>query len=73
MVNLAILNALKKKRQFAEMADFEETLDRVKMGVGRTSLFQSYSEKLKTAYHEAGHTLTSILTQNSFPVHKVTI
>jgi len=55
------------------MADFEETLDRVKMGVGRTSLFQNYSDKLKTAYHEAGHTLTSILTQNSFPVHKVTI
>lgn len=28
---------------------------------------------MNTAYHEAGHTLTSVLTLNANPVHKVTI
>lgn len=30
-------------------------------------------EKLKTAYHEAGHTLIALLSKGSFDVHKVTI
>ena len=43
------------------------------MGIAKSKNMMDYKEKLNTAYHEAGHTLTSLLTLNSYPVHKVTI
>ena len=55
------------------MNDFEYALDRIKMGVERINLNIPKTELLNTAYHEAGHTLISILTKDAFPVHKVTI
>jgi len=43
------------------------------MGIGRSNLLVSEKEKLLTAYHEGGHTLTSLLTDGSMTLHKVTI
>ena len=43
------------------------------MGLSNRKLLANYNEKLKTAYHEAGHTLVALLTKGSFDVHKVTI
>ena len=43
------------------------------MGTGRTKMVISDKEKLMTAYHEGGHTLTAMLTDGSDPIHKVTI
>jgi len=43
------------------------------MGIGRTNLLVSDKEKLVTAYHEGGHTLTSLLTDGCLGLHKVTI
>ncbi len=43
------------------------------MGIGRKNLVVSEKEKLLTAYHEGGHTLTSLLTDGSLSLHKVTI
>lgn len=36
-------------------------------------MLATHDEKLKVAYHEAGHTLIALLTKGSFKVHKVTI
>lgn len=43
------------------------------MGIGRKNMFITDADKLKTAYHEGGHTITAILTKESIPLHKVTI
>lgn len=73
MVNIAVLNAIKEKRDKANHYDFEYALDRVVMGIGRKNMFVSEKEKLMTAYHEGGHALVNILTKSSMPLHKVTI
>lgn len=72
-VNIAILNAIKEGRKFANHNDFEFALDRVTMGIGRKSMHVSEEEKLMTAYHEGGHTLVNLLTPGTLPLHKVTI
>lgn len=73
MVNLAILNAIKLERNEANLKDFDFALDRISMGVGRKNLLVSDKDKLITAYHEGGHTLTALLTEGATPLHKVTI
>ena len=55
------------------MADFEEAKDRGLMGRERKSLVISETEKLTTAYHEAGHALVAHRLAEADPVHKVTI
>ena len=60
-------------RKKASISDFEYALDRISMGIGRSSLFVSEKDKLNTAYHEGGHALTSLLTDGALPLHKVTI
>jgi ATP-dependent metalloprotease len=70
---MSILNAVKNKRKFATVEDFNFALDRISMGIGRKNLFVSEKEKLVTAYHEGGHTLVSLLTEGSLTLNKVTI
>ncbi len=43
------------------------------MGLERRSLVLTDEEKKNTAYHEAGHTIASLMTPNTDPIHKVTI
>ncbi|KAL4460263.1 hypothetical protein ABPG74_000014 [Tetrahymena malaccensis] len=73
MVNISILNALKHNRQVSNKLDFDFALDRISMGIGRKNMFVTDEDKLKTAYHEGGHTITALLTKESTPLHKVTI
>lgn len=73
MVNIAILEAIKNNRKSAIQNDFEFAKDRIRMGIGRTSLTVSDKDKLIAAFHEGGKALTSILTKGSTPLHKVTI
>jgi cell division protease FtsH len=55
------------------MQDFEDAKDKVMLGVERKSLVLSEDERRLTAYHEAGHTVVSLTTEGSDPIHKVTI
>ncbi len=73
MVNVAILNAVKYKKKYANRDDFEFALDRISMGIGRKNMVVSEKDRLVTAYHEGGHALTSLLTKGAIPLHKVTI
>ncbi len=73
MVNEAALLAARRNRKHVLMEDFEESKDKVLMGVERRSLIISEEEKRNTAYHEAGHALVATLTPHADPLHKVTI
>jgi cell division protease FtsH len=73
MVNEAALTAARHNRKAVHMYDFEIAKDKVLMGAERKSMLLSDQEKKVTAYHEAGHTLVSALSENSDPLHKVTI
>ncbi len=73
MVNEAALLAARKGRSAVVMQDFEDSKDRVLMGVERRSLLISDKEKRWIAYHEAGHALVSKMIPGTDPIHKVSI
>jgi cell division protease FtsH len=73
LVNEAALLAARREANRVAMVDFEKAKDKVLMGAERRSMIMSDEEKRTTAYHEAGHALVALLTEDSDPVHKVTI
>ncbi|MFL3044914.1 MAG: ATP-dependent zinc metalloprotease FtsH, partial [Candidatus Neomarinimicrobiota bacterium] len=73
LVNEAALLAARKKKKAVDMDDFEESKDKVMIGIQRKSVILSDDEKKVTAYHESGHALVAALTPGADPIHKVTI
>lgn len=73
LVNEAALMAARMNKDLVSMADFEEAKDKLLMGKERRTMVQTEEERRKTAYHEAGHALVSVLLPGTDPVHKVTI
>jgi cell division protease FtsH len=73
LVNEAALIAVRRDSLQVEKPDLEAALDRVLLGLKRTSLVLSAEEKRIVAYHESGHALLAHLLPNADPVHKVTI
>ena len=72
MVNEAALWAARNDKHVVDMSDFDYARDKILMGAKREEVLQE-SEKEKTAYHEAGHTLTAWHLDGAHTVHKVTI
>jgi len=72
LCNEAALDAARHDRPQVAMADFEEALDKIRLGGARPALLDPHAREL-VAYHEAGHTLVAWLTAEADPVHKVTI
>ena len=72
MVNEAALWAARQNKKIVGMSDFDHARDKILMGAKREEVLQD-SEKEKTAYHEAGHTLTAWHLDGAHIVHKVTI
>ena len=73
LVNEAALMAARTNKDLVSMAEFEEAKDKLLMGKERRTMVQTQEERKKTAYHEAGHALVSVLLPGTDPVHKVTI
>src|SRR5579883_1352804 len=73
LLNEAALLAARKNKNFIEMIDCDEAIDRVMVGPERKSLVMSQKEKEITAYHESGHAIIGGLLEKADPVHKVTI
>ncbi|MBN2536852.1 ATP-dependent zinc metalloprotease FtsH [candidate division WOR-3 bacterium] len=73
MVNEAALLAARRGRSAVTMQDFEDSKDKVLMGVERRSLLLSDKEKRWIAFHEAGHALVSRNIPGTDPIHKVSI
>jgi cell division protease FtsH len=73
LLNEAALLAARKNKNFIEMIDCDEAIDRVMVGPERKSLVMSQKEKEVTAFHESGHAIIGGLLEKADPVHKVTI
>lgn len=73
LVNEAALIAVKYERLLVTMEDFELAKDKILMGIERKAMVMKDDEKRLTAYHEAGHAITSIYSAGSDPIHKATI
>ncbi len=74
LINEAALFAARAGKKLVEMVDFEKAKDKVIMGAERRSMVMPEEERKNTAYHESGHTIVAkVLSENSDPVHKVTI
>ncbi len=73
LLNEAALLAARKNKDVISMEEVEEAIDRITMGLERKGMVISNKEKEKIAYHEAGHALMGFMTEDSDPVHKVSI
>jgi cell division protease FtsH len=73
LVNEAALLAARQNDKAVTMQHFEESKDKVMMGMERKSLIISDREKKLTSYHEIGHVLVARMVPEADPVHKVTI
>lgn len=73
LVNEAALIAARRNKKVVTNEDFEYARDKILMGMERKSLVMRDEEKLLTAYHEAGHAVTSLKLEASDPIHKATI
>jgi len=72
LCNEAALAAAQHDRAAVTMPDFEEALERVRLGAAHPQLMDA-GERRIVAYHEAGHTVTAWYTLGADPVRKVTI
>jgi cell division protease FtsH len=73
MVNEAALIAAKKNQEKLEMADFEESKDKVFMGMERKSKVIKEEDRKTTAYHEGGHALVARFLPGTDIINKITI
>jgi cell division protease FtsH len=72
LCNEAALIAARNSRGTIMMADFEEALDKARLGAALPQLTDA-KERRVVAYHEAGHAVVAWLTPAADPVQKVTI
>lgn len=73
LINESALLAARKGIKAVTLAEMEEARDKVRWGRERRSLALSEDDKLKTAYHEAGHAILNEILDHTDPLHKVTI
>ncbi|MCX5796470.1 MAG: ATP-dependent zinc metalloprotease FtsH [Elusimicrobia bacterium] len=73
VINESALLAARKNKTGVELADLEESIERVVAGPQRKSRIMSDAEKKIVAYHESGHAVVAKLLPATDPVHKVSI
>jgi cell division protease FtsH len=72
LANEAALLATREGKNKVDAVDFSHAVDRVLMGPKREEVITPEGKR-KTAYHEAGHALASLLEPNADPPRKVSI
>jgi cell division protease FtsH len=73
LVNEAALLAAKRDKEKIQMVDFEESKDKVYMGLERKSKVIKEEDRKVTAYHEGGHALVARFLPETDTVNKITI
>jgi len=73
LVNEAALLAAKRNKEKIGMADFEDSKDKVYMGLERKSKVIKEEDRKVTAYHEGGHALAARFLPETDVVNKITI
>jgi len=72
IIKEAALIATRKKKDFVDMEDMSEAMDRIDLGM-ETHLDMTPKELEQTAYHEAGHAVALYLLHPTDDVFKITI
>ena len=73
LLNEAALLAARKNKTLIGMDEIEDAFTKVVAGPQKKSMRIKESEKLKTAYHEAGHAVLSHVLPLMDPVHQISI
>jgi len=73
LLNESALLAARKKKSVINTDDVEEATIKVIVGPQKKSKIISAEDKLKTAYHEAGHAIVTRQIGNQDPVHQISI
>jgi len=73
LVNEAALMAARNDKENVTQDDLEEARDKVRFGRERKSRKMDEKDNRRTAWHEAGHALVTVMIPECEPLHKVTI
>lgn len=73
LINEGAILAARRNKKAINMAELQESMERVIMGPERKTRVISTDEKRKVAYHESGHGVLQHLLEHANPVHKITI
>ncbi len=73
LVNEATLLAARGGKTAVGIDEFNEAVERVTAGLEKKNRVMNADEKIRVAYHEAGHALVATALPNTDPVHKVSI
>lgn len=72
MLNEAAILAAREGKKVIDMEEVEEAATKVKLGPEKKRL-QTDEERKMTAYHEAGHAVTTFYLPHMDPVHRISI
>ncbi|GAA1647535.1 ATP-dependent zinc metalloprotease FtsH [Georgenia ruanii] len=72
LVNEAALTAARRGEEQVHARDFADALEKIQLGAERGVVLPE-EERLRTAYHEAGHALLGMLQPGADPVRKISI
>ncbi len=73
LVNEAALLAARAEKQSVGIEQFNDAVERVTAGLEKKNRVMNEDEKIRVAYHEAGHAIVAAALPNTDPVHKVSI
>jgi cell division protease FtsH len=73
LVNEATLLAARRNKDAVSARDFEDSVERVVVGLEKRNRLMNESEKEIVAHHEAGHALVACMLPGVDPVHKVSM
>ena len=73
LVNEAALLAARAGKRAVGLHQFNEAVERVTAGLEKKNRVMNEDEKIRVAYHEAGHAIVAAALPNTDPVHKVSI
>ncbi|TKC12680.1 ATP-dependent metallopeptidase FtsH/Yme1/Tma family protein [Pedobacter polaris] len=71
--NEAALIAARRNKEYVDMQDFQDAIDRVIGGLEKKNKIISPEEKKIVAYHEAGHAIAGWFLEHADPLVKVSI
>ncbi|RAO95283.1 ATP-dependent zinc metalloprotease FtsH [Mycoplasma wenyonii] len=73
VLNEAALLAVRENKKMISTREIDEAIDRVMAGPAKRGRKISFSEKKQIAYHEAGHAIAGLYTEDGEIVEKITI
>lgn len=73
VANEAALAAARRHSDIIEQRDFEESVDRIQLGLKKQGRAMTEEEKRRVAFHESGHALVAMSVEHADPVHRITI